>query len=121
MKKIWLILLTFVSIILISNIFPATATETRCGWLKNPTPANFWLEDAEGTWVIGAQGGYQAQGMDNLPDFSQAEYVNTQSSYGYGCACLDVVTDSKNGRIISISGGEALPLNVCREAPNLPQ
>ncbi len=34
----------------------AQAAETRCGWIENPTPANWWLEDAENTWTIMTQG-----------------------------------------------------------------
>ena len=40
------------------------APERRCGWLQNPTPANWWLVDRDGEWILGVQGGYQAPGMD---------------------------------------------------------
>ncbi|MEZ8685958.1 DUF4087 domain-containing protein, partial [Vibrio alginolyticus] len=34
----------------------ATAEETRCGWLENPSPANMWLIDRDGSWDISVQG-----------------------------------------------------------------
>ena len=40
---------------------------TRCGWFSNPTPANASLYDRDGEWVIGVQGGHQAEG--DWPDF----------------------------------------------------
>ena len=98
----------------------ARATELRCGWLDNPTPANWWLVDRDGTWIIGMQGGYQADGMENLPFLDEENYVRTNGYYGYGCACLDVTTDPVDQRILVIEDGEALPLNVCTTDPSLP-
>lgn len=40
---------------------PANALETRCGYLVNPTPANWLLKDAEGTWTISRQGDIKHQ------------------------------------------------------------
>ena len=60
------------------TISPAQAkpdkTEKRCGYLANPTPANWWLTDHHGEWTIGVQGGYQAEGLKVLPEsfFEQA-------------------------------------------------
>ena len=117
-KISWLILaiISFISVIALS----VKATETRCGWLANPTPANWYLKDGDGTWVISLQGGYQAEGMDNLPS-DEKEYVRTNGYHGYGCACLNVSTDSNRMRITMIQGGETLPLSTCREDPNLPK
>lgn len=100
---------------------PANATETRCGWLQNPTPANWYLRDKDGTWTISLQGGYQAGGMDNIPSLNDREYIKTNVNYGYACACLDVVADSDRMRITIIQRGEQLPLSTCREDPNLPK
>jgi hypothetical protein len=111
-----LAIISFISVIAL----PVKATETRCGWLQNPTPGNWYLRDTNGTWVISRQGGYQAKGMDNIPS-DEKEYVRTNGYYGYGCACLDVATDTNRMRIITIQGGEALPLSTCREDPNLPK
>ncbi|WP_442808865.1 DUF4087 domain-containing protein [Trinickia soli] len=27
----------------------ASTRENRCGWLQNPTPANWWLDDKDGS------------------------------------------------------------------------
>ncbi len=110
---------------ILSSLFivalPAKAVETRCGWLHNPTSRNWYLIDRDGSWIISTQGGYEAQGMDNLPT-NEKEYVKTNGYYGYGCACMDVVTDSTRLRISEIRGGESLPLSTCRqEDPNLPK
>jgi hypothetical protein len=67
------------------------------------------------------QGGYQAGGMNNIPPFNDDEYVKTNVNYGYGCACLNVVTDRNRIRITTIQGGEQLPLSTCRKDPNLPK
>jgi Protein of unknown function (DUF4087) len=101
---------------------PSLATETRCGWLQNPTPANWWLTDSDRTWTISAQGGYQAKGMDNLPNLdSRRQYVRTNGDYGYACACLQVATNGNLNRITRIISGEQLPLRTCRQDPNLPK
>lgn len=41
-----------------------------CGWIQNPTPANWWIQDSLGQWVLGTQGGEQVRGMDAIPDLS---------------------------------------------------
>lgn len=100
---------------------PALA-ETRCGWIQNPTPGNWWLTDAQGEWTIGTQGGAQAEGMDLLPDFTAGEWVVTNgSSYGYGCACLEVTTERGNGQTITaIMDVDQLPLKRCTADSALP-
>lgn len=99
---------------------PAIASETRCGWLQNPTPANWYLTDKDGIWTIGMQGGYQAKGIENIPDADDKEVVRTNGNYGYNCTCLNVIVNSNLMRILEIRGGEALPLSTCREDPNVP-
>ncbi|MGO4778074.1 DUF4087 domain-containing protein, partial [Lysobacter sp. 2RAB21] len=32
------------------------AVENRCGWFVNPSPANAWLIDRDGEWIIATQG-----------------------------------------------------------------
>src|SRR5687768_1799225 len=73
--------------------------ERRCGWLQNPTPANWWLVDRDGEWILGVQGGYQAPGMDGMPDMSARGWVETNGHYGYGCACMSVTTSRRTGRV----------------------
>ena len=80
-----------------------------------------WLKDRDGTWIISAQGGYQARGRDNIPSPDAGQYVRTNRDYGYSCACLRVLTDSNKMRITSILSGEPLPLRTCRQDPNLPK
>jgi hypothetical protein len=88
--------------------------ENRCGWFENPTPANMSLIDKDGEWLIGAQGGYQAEGTDNIPDFGD-DWVETNVHYGYGCACLRVIVDRKEKQIIKIISGTAKPIADCRQ------
>lgn len=96
----------------------AMAAEQRCGWLENPTPANWWLNDRDGSWTISAQGGYSVadKSMDNLPTLNDNEYVRTNGSYGYACVCLSVTTDKKNERILTIDKkGKQVLLKKCLE------
>lgn len=87
--------------------------ELRCGWYSNPTPANHWLEDRDGQWIIGTQGARQAEG-DYPPEFKANEWVATNGGYGYGCACLQVKVDKKEGYITEIKSGYSKPLSACR-------
>lgn len=86
--------------------------ETRCGWFSNPTPANASLHDREDEWVIGVQGGQQADG--DWPSFSPKQWVNTNGHYGYGCACMSVEVDRESGRVTQINNARARPLSACR-------
>ncbi|MGQ0588249.1 MAG: DUF4087 domain-containing protein [Sphingosinicella sp.] len=95
--------------------------ERRCGWLQNPTPANWWLVDRDGEWLIGAQGGYQAPGMDNMPDMTTRGWVRTNGYYGHGCACMTVETDRRTMRITRIRSASPVPLSQCRRDRRLPR
>jgi hypothetical protein len=119
MKKSLLFCLSLVSIV-VGFAPPSYAAEKRCGWLQNPTPGNWWLIDREGTWTISAQGGYRAKGMDAIPDLSVREYVATNGSYGYACACLDVSANRRTKKITTIYQAKQLPLSTCRNDPALP-
>ncbi len=86
--------LAFVAIVLLAS--STLAAETRCGWLQNPTPGNWWLADAENTWTIMTQGADdEPEGMDLIPDISEHDYVKTNGNYGYACGCLSVETDGE--------------------------
>lgn len=87
--------------------------ETRCGWFENPTPANAWLTDAKGQWIIGTQGGSQADG--DWPSFGKSQWIKTNGSYGYGCACMKVTTDADDMKVLSILSATAKPLSACRK------
>lgn len=98
----------------------ADAAETRCGWLKNPTPANWWLDDSKGTWTITTQGlGYEPDGIENIPDVSEGDFVHTNGNYGYACACITVDTDAAEGRILAIHAFRQLPISQCKNDPAL--
>ena len=87
-------------------------SETRCGWFSNPTPANASLHDREGEWIVGVQGGYQADG--DWPNFKAGQWVKTNGNYGHGCACLRVRVNRETREVIEIESGRARPLAVCR-------
>lgn len=91
----------------------ANASEKRCGWFDNPTPANAWLTDKDGEWIIAMQMGYQAEG--DWPTALKGEMIYSgNASYGYNCACLEVETDSTKKRIIKIISTEPKTLATCR-------
>jgi hypothetical protein len=101
---------------------PATAAKgvRRCGWLSNPTPANWWLTDAEDQWILGTQGADQAPGMDEMPDMSTAGWVETNGHYGYGCACMTITADAE-GRVTRIADAKPKPLKQCQADKALPK
>lgn len=94
--------------------------ETRCGWFSNPTPGNVWLNDRDGEWIIGIQGGYQTEGDWPWPEFKKGQWVRTNAgSYGYGCACLQVRVDKETHRVLEIKGARPRALAACRKEPAL--
>jgi hypothetical protein len=107
MKKIVLITVSLLGLPMLAS------AETRCGWISNPTPGNWWLTDRDASWTIMAQGSYEAEGMDLIGDISAGDYVMTNGNYGYGCACMDVVTDTSEERIQTINSFRQLPLSKC--------
>lgn len=98
---------------------PDPANEWRCGWFENPTPGNAWLSDRFGQWLVGVQGGHQAEG--NWPEFGPGRWVASNRSYGYGCACLRAVVDAQDFRVLRIVHASSRPLNVCRDDRSLPR
>jgi hypothetical protein len=98
----------------------AIAEETRCGWLENPSPANMWLIDRDGSWDISVQGTpnilddksmellYQATANEN-------EFVRTNQNYGFSCACLTADVDKEKKLITAIYKSKQLPLKKCLE------
>ncbi len=100
----------------------AAKTEKRCGYLDNPTPGNWWFTDRDGEWTIGAQGGYQAEGLETLPeDFYEGGWVRTNGYYGYRCACLTVSTERKTMRIRQVYSGEKLAMKRCTRDKAIPR
>lgn len=101
---------------------PKPPGELRCGWLQNPSPGNWWLFDNAGEWTIGTQGGFQARGLDEVPDLTERDWkVTNGSSYGYGCVCMRVETDAKQRRITRIHSVKQKPLKVCLADKKLPK
>ena len=107
----------------------ALAKENRCGWIQNPTPGNYWLDDGEGSWVLTAQGSdVEPLGMENMPDFTTGDFVETNGYYGYACGCIQAETehssdfgDSFVGRITAIYSVKQLPISQCRNDSALPK
>jgi len=100
---------------------PQSRAETRCGWLQNPTPANWWLIDRDGEWTLAVQGGYQAPGMDDMPDMTTRGWSDVNGHHGYGCACMSVTTDRARMRITRIISARPVPLSQCRRDRRLPR
>ena len=99
---------------------PGLAAERRCGWIHNPTPANWWLIDRDGRWDIALQGEARPPGMEEIPDLTTRDWVSTNGWYGYGCVCLTVTTDPAARRIRQIEAVRQLPLERCRADRALP-
>jgi Protein of unknown function (DUF4087) len=95
----------------------AGALPLRCGWFQNPTPGNAWLTDRDGDWLVGVQGGPQAEG--DGPRFAPALWVRTHVNYGYcyGCACLRAQVQPQGPaelRVVLIVAAHSRPLQACR-------
>jgi hypothetical protein len=99
----------------------ASAGERRCGWLHNPTPGNWWLSDADGEWVLAAQGGRQAPGLDEMPDMTTLGWVELNGHYGYGCACMTLSADPATRQVTRIEAAEPRPLKQCGADRALPR
>ncbi|ELB2798411.1 DUF4087 domain-containing protein [Vibrio alginolyticus] len=98
----------------------ATAEETRCGWLENPSPANMWLIDRDGSWDVSVQGTSNALDDKSMELLYQAtanenEFVRTNRNYGFSCACLTVDVDEEQNSITTIYKSKQLPLKQCLE------
>jgi hypothetical protein len=96
-------------------------TARRCGWLSNPTPGNWELFDRDGEWLLGAQGGFQAPGLDEIPDMTTAGWKSRNRSYGYGCACLTLTVDSASREVLRIANARPRPLKQCSADRALPR
>jgi len=87
-------------------------SETRCGWFSNPTPGNASLHDRDAEWIIGVQGGYQAEG--DWPEFGPKQWIETNVHHGYGCACMKVRVNRETHEVIEIESAKPRPLSACR-------
>ena len=100
---------------------PRQVSARRCGWLSNPTPANWWLTDRDGEWILATQGADQAPGMDEMPDMSVAGWEETNGHYGYGCACMTLTVDPATRQVLRVADAQPKPLKQCRADRSLPQ
>ncbi|MDO6527900.1 DUF4087 domain-containing protein [Motilimonas sp. 1_MG-2023] len=109
--------------------FTVSAQEIRCGWLENPSPANLWLIDREGSWEISIQGGpnyLDDKSLDLVFEAMshQSDFVRTNNSYGFSCACLTVDTDPQTRQIKAVYQAKQLGLKQCLEdisiTPHIP-
>jgi hypothetical protein len=91
----------------------------RCGWFDNPTPGNAWLTDRDGEWIVGIQGGHQAEG--DWPEFKKSEWISTNRSYGYGCACIKLIAERGSREVREILSSKSRPLGDCRNDKRLPK
>ena len=91
---------------------------TRCGWLDNPTPANYSLYDKDREWIISVQGGYHVESFA-APAFGKQWIDYFGRSYGYGCACFQMKVDKETSRVLEIRKSYVKPLSVCRKDKTL--
>jgi hypothetical protein len=108
-----------IELTLTASVCPAFAEE-RCGWLENPTAGNWWLKDSRGLWIISAQGGPYAEGVEKLPQPSPDRFVATNGQYGYMCACLSGTFDARAQTMTRVDSARTSPLSVCRDDKALP-
>jgi len=127
MKTKLLVASTLVCLVIFVNVQPAltkgtppAAFETRCGWFANPTPANVWLYDREGQWIIGVQGDYQTPGDWPWPKFKKGQWVVTNAGdKGYGCACFQMRVNKETNEVLEIKSSRGRPLAQCRNDASL--
>ena len=93
-------------------IAPAMAQERRCGWLQNPGPANWYLEDRNGQWALWTQGRAIPPGMLAVTGMTDRDWVRPSGNYGYGCACLTLVADA-NRVVTRVTASQQLPIARC--------
>ncbi|MEN3329606.1 MAG: hypothetical protein V7638_4413 [Acidobacteriota bacterium] len=112
MYKIFFLCILVIGSTLVSARADIQKSEMRCGWFSNPTPANASLHDRDAEWIIGVQGGHQAEG--DWPEFGPKQWIETNVHYGYGCACMKVRVDPDTHTVLEIESAKARPLSACR-------
>ena len=121
MPKIACSIAAALALLVAPNIAQSREAERRCGWLHNPTPANWWLTDREGDWVLSSQGGPPVPGMDSIPDMTTREWVRTNGHHGHGCACLTIEVEHAPRRVLRVLAATPLPLALCQADRALPR
>src|ERR1044071_1701288 len=87
-------------------------SEMRCGWFSNPTPGNASLHDRDAEWIIGVQGGYQAEG--DWPEFGPKQWIETNVHYVNAGACMKIRVNRETQKFIEIESAKPRPLSACR-------
>lgn len=95
--------------------------ERRCGWLYNVTPGNWWLFDGHGEWILATQGGFQAPGLEEMPDMTTRGWIELNGHYGYGCACMTLTVDPASLFVQKVALASPQPLKQCHDDPGLPR
>jgi hypothetical protein len=95
--------------------------QTRCGWLDNPTPGNWWLTDRDGEWTLATQGSEGVPGWETLEVITPPQWVETNGSYGHGCVCASMRVDMAEERVLEIRSVSPRPLKACRNDRRLPK
>jgi len=106
--------LTALAAVFATTFAGAALAETRCGYVVNPTPGNYWLTDGQGDWIMASQGDDRDPGMDQVPDLSEHDYVKTNGEYGYACGCISGAFDAKAMQVARIDTFKQKPLSACR-------
>ena len=120
-------IICFIVLAMAATSAVAQNTERRCGWVDNPTPANWWILDRHDDWELSRQGGSSmssSNGFWDLPDdaFHFGDdwvHFNDFNGYGYGYGCVD--GHFVDGFAVSVEAMELLPLARCEMDPALPQ
>jgi hypothetical protein len=101
----------------------AQAAERRCGWLENPSPSNWYLTDADSSWILMQSSEQEPSASIDIPVFQEEKgwFVKTGGSSGYGCACLSVTVNKKTNRVLTASQGKMLPIKTCKDDKKLPK
>lgn len=96
-------------------------TQRLCGWYDNPSPQNAYLIDRTGEWVLSEMAGHQAEGNWS-PDFGKSQwFLSGSGSYGYGCACMNVIAEKANMKITKVLSSRARPIDACYFDKTLPK
>jgi len=98
--------------------------ELRCGWVDNPTPANWWLTDRDGEWLLSVQGvGDRNNGFLEVTDGweFQNEWVETNGTYGYGCGCFEGEVDETTNWVLRVTDLSSQTLAICKSDSALPK
>lgn len=113
--------LFFASILFLAGPTAFAKPETRNGWYVNETPGNMALIDRDSEWIIGVQGGSQADWQTDVDFFANDDqFVQSNPPHGYACVSMRVESDHKTKRILKVLGGRQLRLKDCLEDREIP-